>query len=192
MNGRRLKLLLILGGLLFGALAIVSWTQPWFALTLQDGQRVEADGGVAAPALSALGLASLALVAALSIAGRVFRVVLGVLETAIGVLVVVAASVALGDPVAASAQSVTDVTAMSGPDTIAALVATVTATAWPYLAAAAGALSAAVGVGVTVTSGRWPGATRKYETTAADDVTSTAGAWDALSEGNDPTAPISR
>jgi hypothetical protein len=37
-----------------------------------------------------------------------------------------------------------------------------------------------------LTSPRWPGPARKYETSAAT-TDSPAGAWDALSEGDDPT-----
>lgn len=186
MDAGRLKLLTILAGGLLGALTLIAWTQPWFGLTLTSGQSLAVAGQVAAPALSALGLASLALVAALAIAGRVFRIVLAALEVVIGVLVVVSAVAALSTPVAASSATITDAVGESGADALAALVASVSVTAWPYLAVAFGALSALVGVVVLVTSRGWRGPTRRYEATAvADD--SAAGNWDALSAGKDPT-----
>ncbi|MCU1578683.1 MAG: hypothetical protein JWP19_887 [Rhodoglobus sp.] len=186
MDASRLKLLAILAGGVLGALTLIAWTQPWFALTLTNGRSLAVAGQVAAPALSALGLASLALVAALAIAGRVFRVVLAAVEVVIGVLVVVSAAAALSTPVAASAATITDAVGESGANALAALVASVSATAWPYLALAFGALSALVGVAVLATTRRWPGPTRRYEATAvADD--SAAGNWDALSAGEDPT-----
>jgi hypothetical protein len=186
MDAGRLKLFTILAGGVLGALTLLAWTQQWFGLTLTSGQSLAVAGQVAAPALSALGLASLALVAALAIAGRVFRIVLAALEVAIGVLVVVSAAAALSTPVAASAATITEAVGESGANALAALVASVSATAWPYLTLVFGALSALVGVVVLVTTRRWPGPTRRYETTAvADD--SAAGSWDALSAGKDPT-----
>jgi hypothetical protein len=186
MTIRRVKLLLIVAGALFGGLTLVAWTQDWFTLTLTSGQSLRADGQVAAPALSALGLASLALAAALSIAGRVFRVVLGALQVAIGVLVITSAVAALSDPVAASTATVTNAVGESGSTAVAALVASVSMTAWPFLAVALGALSGLTGLVVLATTRRWPGPTRKYEA-APEAGESNVGSWDALSAGHDPT-----
>jgi hypothetical protein len=185
-TARRLKLTLVVAGVLLGALVLLSWTQAWFDLLLVDDQQLAVAGQAAAPALSALGLAALALAAALSIAGRVVRLVLGVVETAIGVLVVVTAVAAVGDPVGASASTITDATGVSGAESVAALVVSATASAWPWLAVVTGALLALAGIAVLLTSPRWPGPARKYEA-AAGDVDSPAGTWDALSEGDDPT-----
>ena len=195
MTPRRLRLALVVGGAALGALALLAWTQPWFDLELDAGQHLSVAGQSAAPALSALGLATLALAGALAIAGRRFRVVLGVIELVIGALVVVTSVTALIDPVAASASVISDATAVSGAESLAALVASVSVTAWPYLAVVIGALLALVGVAVVVTSRRWPGPTRRYETGTAETGTAEAtrtgegatGAWDALSEGRDPT-----
>ena len=81
MTVTRVKLLLIVAGAALGALLLLSWTQSWFSLVLDGGQRLDVPGQSAAPALSALGLACLALAGALAIAGRVLRIVLGVIET---------------------------------------------------------------------------------------------------------------
>jgi hypothetical protein len=139
----------------------------------------------------ALALAGLALVAALSIAGRFFGVVLGVLEAAIGGLVVLTSALSIADPVKASATVVTGATAVSGDLAIRELVASVSTTAWPWLAVVFGALTTIVGVFIAVTARRWPEASRKYRAVrlAQPDAEQDAvGAWDALSDGEDPTA----
>lgn len=184
MSPRRLRLTLVVGGALLGALVLLTWTQPWFTVQLDD-RALTVDGQAAAPALSALGLAALALAAALAIAGPRVRIALGVIGAAIGVLVAVTAFSALVHPVVASASTVTDATAVSGADSVAALVVSATASAWPFVAVVTGALLALVGSAVVLTSFRWPSPTRKYESAGTDE--GAAGAWDALSEGNDPT-----
>lgn len=192
MNPRRYRLALVLAGVLAGLLTLLSWTQLWFTLTLDGGQQLDVSGQAAAPALSSLALAGLALSAALSIAGRVLRVVLGVVGVGIGGLTILAAATAISDPVAASARTVSDATALGGAATIDALVLELTATGWPLLALAGGALASITGLLVVVTARRWPGPTRKYETTTdaatSGDGGGSAGAWDALSGGSDPTA----
>ena len=187
MKPSRLRLTIILVGILVAGLAFLSWTQTWFDLVLEGGQPLAVAGQAAAPALSALGLASLALLGALSIAGRGVRVALGVLETAFGILVVVVAIRAVVDPVGASASTITETTAVSGSASIAALVTSVAVSAWPAFAIAAGVLTALVGVAVLATGHRWPGPTKKYEAVPADDSGTPVGAWDSLSDGSDPT-----
>lgn len=187
MTGGRLKLVVIALGVLFAAATLLSWTQPWFGLVLEGGEGLDVTGQVAAPALSALGLASLALIAALSIAARVVRLVLGVVQLVIGALVVTSAASALADPIAASAAAVTDATALSGDSTIAALVQASSTTAWPLLGLVAGAGSAVVGLAVLATAWRWPGPTRRYDAAGAQDAPTTVGTWDSLSDGSDPT-----
>ncbi len=193
MSARRVKLLAILAGAVLGALTLTAWTQPWFGLTLASGQKLSVAGQVAAPALSALGLAALALAAALSIAGRIARYVLGVLQIVIGVLVVGSTVAALSSPVSASAATITAAVGESGAVAVAALVASVSVSGWPYLAVVFGVLSAAVGIVMLVTARRWPVATRRFESSAAGAgaasgaAVSPADSWDALSDGRDPT-----
>jgi hypothetical protein len=188
-SARRLKLVLLLSGLLLSALVFAGWTQEWFAVTLVDGPTLSVAGDVAAPALSALALTCLVLLGALSIAGPVFRVVLGVLQVLLGGTMVLSGVLALVNPVAASSASITDATGIAGDAPVAALVASIAMTAWPVLSTIAAALLALLGVAVVVTARRWPGSGRKYsavrlspggERSAVDD-------WDALSSGEDPT-----
>ena len=183
----RVRLAIILAGVSVAGLVLLAWTQQWFDLTLEGGQPLSVAGQSAAPALSALGLASLALLGALTIAGRVVRAVLGGLEAAIGVFIVVVAVSALRDPAAASGSTITESTAVSGPASIAALITAVTTTAWPWVAIVAGVLTVLVGLAVLVTGQRWPGPVRKYESARTDDAGTPVGAWDTLTDGSDPT-----
>lgn len=187
---RRLKLLGILAGGITSALTLLAWTQQWFGLTLTTKQVLPVGGDVGGPALVALALAGLALVAALSIAGRFFGVVLGILEAAIGGLVVLTSALSIADPVKASASVVTGATAVSGDGAVRELVASVSVTVWPWLAIVFGALTAIVGVFIAVTAPRWPDSSRKYRAVRLeqpDAEQDAVGAWDALSEGDDPT-----
>ncbi|PPI42661.1 hypothetical protein C5D18_11795 [Rathayibacter tritici] len=206
-SGRRLKYSAILGVVLLAALELTSSTQSWFTLTLAategEGQRIDVAGTVAAPALSALALAGLALAAALAIAGPVFRILLGLLQVLLGASVVLAAATALGDPVRAGASLVTGATAIAGEQSVAALVASSAVTAWPVVALACGVLAAVLGIGVLATSRRWPGAAKKRTSRfepadgyghGASTVHTDDGdidpvvSWDELSRGDDPTS----
>ena len=188
MSGRRLKLVLLLAGLGLSGLVFLAWTQTWFGIALDDGPTLTVAGDVAAPALSTLALTCLVLVGALSIAGPVFRVILGVLEAALGVTVVLSGVLALADPVKASSAVVSDATGVAGSESIAGLVASVSIAIWPWVATVAGALLVLLGIAVVATAGRWPGSGRKYSAVrlapadgdSVDD-------WDSLSEGHDPT-----
>ena len=187
MTPARLRLTTVLAGVLVAGLVLLAWTQTWFELVLEGGKVIAVPGQAAAPALSALGLASLALVGALSIAGPRVRIALGVLESAIGALIVTVAAGALASPLVASAATITAATAVSGPDSIAELVASTGVGIWPVAAIVGGALTAAVGIAVLITGGRWPGPSAKYEAPAASETGTPVGAWDSLSDGSDPT-----
>ncbi|MDJ0377792.1 Trp biosynthesis-associated membrane protein [Cryobacterium sp. PH31-L1] len=215
MAPRRLKLILILAILGASALALLAWTQVWVhaEVGLPDAgtQVLQIDGAIAAPALTALALCGFALAGALTIAGRLIRIVLGALEVLLGVSVFLAAFLAVDDPSNASAAAVTAATGIAGHESIQLSVLGTIVTPWPYVAMAAAVLMAAAGVMVILTSARWPGPTRKYQAvrfesvTSADDSVSAApfsgnsppakvapsdsvGDWDDLSRGEDPTA----
>ncbi|MBC7518996.1 MAG: Trp biosynthesis-associated membrane protein [Microbacteriaceae bacterium] len=202
-SGRRLKSSFMLLGLAASALTLISWTQNWFTVTVTPGvvnqSSVAIGGDVAAGGLSALGLAGLALVGALSIAGPFFRIILGYLELLIGAAVALSAGIALSAPERASATSVTKVTGVSGADSVAALVKSVDASAWPAVAFLLGILTVFVGVGIVFSGRRWPGSSKKYQTNRTDDadqgpnaqaaaIPDAISTWDALSDGSDPTA----
>lgn len=217
MSPRRLKSTILLAGVVAGALILLAWTQTWVIVTLAAGEvggaRIIVGGDIAAGGLAALALAGLALVGALSIAGPVFRVVLGALQSLIGATVVITSVLAIGTPASAAARAITDATGVSGDASVQGLVESATLTAWPYFAAAVGVVSFAIGIAIIATVRRWPAATRKYQTA---QFTATAGTpvgagtrdgsaggagpdsptrepdaigdWDALSDGADPTS----
>jgi uncharacterized membrane protein (TIGR02234 family) len=191
-----------LRGLLLGATALLAgvvflgWSQPWFTLALTassgDPAPLEVRGDVAASALVPLALTLLAIVAALALAGPVLRTVFGVLEALVGGCVVAVAAVTLADPVAASAPAITEVTGVGGPESIAELVQSVTTSGWPAVSITGGALAALVGILVAITARRWPVSGRRYTRTRiapADAASDAVSEWDALSGGDDPTAP---
>ncbi|MDQ1577927.1 MAG: hypothetical protein QOE21_614, partial [Microbacteriaceae bacterium] len=194
-TGRRLKVQSLVAGILFSALTLIAWTQLWFTVSVNETTTstlaIAVTGDLAAPALSAFSLAGLALVAALTISGTVLRIVLGILQFAIGAGVVASTAAALANPVAASASAVTKVTGVSGSRSVAALVETSSQTAWPWLALIFGALTAAVGIVIAITGRRWPGSSRRYQAIADTDQENSSNPvsdWDRLSGGSDPTS----
>lgn len=198
MSGSRLRMVLLGATAVLAGLILLAWSQPWFTLTLTPGSGEDdilvVGGDVAASGLAPLALTAFALIAALAIAGPVFRVVLGVLEALVGACVVAVVLVSLADPVAASASAVTASTGIAGRDSVAALVESVAVSAWPVVALVLGAALTLVGAFVAVTAPRWPVSGRKYSRTRTVRVDGDAPAdpiaeWDALSDGDDPTAP---
>ena len=189
MTASRLKLSLLLAGIAFSGLALLSWTQEWFALTLLDGAVLSVTGEIAAPALTALALTGLVLVGALSIAGPLFRVILGSLQAPLGFTVGLSAVLAIANPLTSSAAAITAATGVSG-ELVREQVASSTSTLWPLAALVAGVLLVATGILVVATATRWPGATRKYQAVRmapADGARTSVDDWDALSDGDDPT-----
>lgn len=192
-RARRIRTLALLLPVVAAAAAVLAWSQPWVAVTLDDGRVVVAGGDVAAPALPPFALAALALVGALALAGPVFRVILGLLQALLGAGVVASGLLVVSDPVAAAAPRVTEVTGVAGTEAVRALVSTVAMTAWPPLAIVAGVAAVVIGVGIAATASRWPARTRRYDAVRlapADGGNSLdrLDAWDALSDGDDPTA----
>jgi uncharacterized membrane protein (TIGR02234 family) len=202
MSLRRIKPTLVLAVLLSSGLALLAWTQVWATVQLTgDGsaqQALDVSGSTASPALTALALAGLALAGALTIAGVVIRIILGLLEMLLGVSVILSAALAVLDPVGASAAAVTAATGIAGTESTRDAVTGSALTFWPFLALAAGVLMFLVGLLVVVTSKRWPGPTSRYEATRFEPVTDAATGtarprdavddWDGLTRGDDPTA----
>ncbi len=207
MSPRRLRNLTLLAAIVLSGLLLLAWTGEWFSLTLRASATghpvLSVTGDVAAPALIALALASLALVAALAISGPFVRVVLGVLQVIIGFTVTLSAILAVSNPVHASEAAISAVTGVGGSKSIAALVTAVSQTAYPVIAIVAGILTTALGVVVLVTGRRWPGSSGRYRKpvvledpeagAAADSDPEDAAAhavsdWDTLSGGSDPTS----
>ncbi|WP_448810135.1 Trp biosynthesis-associated membrane protein [Agromyces bauzanensis] len=207
MSASRMKLPAVVATIVGAGLALLSWSQTWFELRLADaaavgtGEVIAVPGSVASPALAALGLAGLALVAALAIAGPAIRILLGVLEVVLGGCVLLAAWLTLDDPVRAVSPAVTDATGVAGSGPTAELVASVDATGWPIAAVIGGVLLVAAGVLVLATGTRWPTSSRRYRAARVVEADASAAGsadvrpasdraiddWDELSRGDDPT-----
>ncbi|PCN47927.1 hypothetical protein Csp2054_09990 [Curtobacterium sp. 'Ferrero'] len=201
MTLRRSRPLVIVAGLLVAGIVMLSWTQTWFTVHLRTGtavvSTVTADGSKTVPQYTALAIASLALFLAMTIAGRVVRVVLAVVEVLLGVAVIVTGVSALRDPVAAARTAIGTVAGVSDLAGVRRVVASVDVTAWPAVGIVGGALAVVLGVVVLVVQRAWPGPSRKYgaaTTGAAADASAAVTTrdaitdWDDLSAGSDPTA----
>ena len=190
MTGGRLKLISLVGIALLAGLVFADWSQNWFTLTVQ-GKPFPVSGQVAGAALSALALASLALIAALAIAGRFFRVVLGILLALLGVCVIAVSAFAIGNPVVAATSAITKATGVAGTESVSKLVTATSITAWPVVAIVLGVLLTLLGLAIAPTARSWPDSGRKYSRSrlaVPDSETPDAvQEWDALSEGDDPT-----
>jgi uncharacterized membrane protein (TIGR02234 family) len=206
---RRLKTVTLLVAIVLSGLMLLAWTGEWFSLSLRESATghpvLSVTGEVAAPALVALALASLALVAALALSGPFFRVVLGGLQVVIGFTVALSAALAVSNPVRASEAAVSAATGVGGSKSIAALVTSVSQTVFPLIAITVGILTVALGVFVLVTGRRWPGSSGRYRQpmvledpdapgasqarSGPQDATADAiSDWDTLSGGSDPTS----
>lgn len=210
MNHRKFKTYSLIASFVFSALVLIGWSQPWFLLTVTfptanpDG--LEVSGQVAAPSLSAFGLAGFAVTAALALSSILIRRILGVLLVLIGLAVVSVSVSAWTDPVLSSASQLTSLSAISDLETLKTFVISTTATVWPGLAAVAGILLMPVGIVVFFTAGKWGTGSRKFDrvtqstrepslhgassvtnATNVDTSSENIDAWDSLSHGTDPT-----
>ena len=209
-TGRTLKLRLVLLVIAASGLALLAWSQVWIDVSVVQGSStvdLPISGSTAAGALSALALAGIALAGALTIAGPVIRMVLGVLEVLLGFSVSLGAGLAIGNPAAASAAAITKATGIAGNASIQDGVTAAALTPWAFAGFAAGVIMAVAGVGILVTSPRWPGATSRYQAVRFEQADGTPGiqttaasgpagtderedaviTWDGLTRGDDPT-----
>jgi uncharacterized membrane protein (TIGR02234 family) len=186
----RLKAYSLVAIVVLAALVFTAWSQTWFTMTVQEKPFTVA-GSVAGSALAPIALASLALVAALAIAGRFFRVVLGVLLALLGVCVIVVSAFAIANPVVAATSAITKTTGVAGGASVQKLVTATSMTAWPVVAIVLGVLLTLLGLAIAPTARSWPASGRKYTRSrlvAPDaDGLDPVQEWDALSEGDDPT-----
>ncbi len=190
MTPQRLRFQTIGVLVILNAIVLFTWTQPWFTLELTDGSSILVAGDVAAPALTALALSGLALAGALTIAGVVFRVVLGVLQIMLGGLVITSAALAIADPVSAGAAAITATTGVAGADSLAGLVASVFMSALPATALGTGIALVVVGALTVAFARRWPAASRRFsagQSKTGGPERTAIGDWDALTDGDDPT-----
>lgn len=203
MSARTLRTWSLIAGLVSAGLALLSWSQTWFVVALagefEAHPVLEMGGDVAAPAIAALTLASAAGFAAMAISGPFFRAVLALLQLALGLSIVLSASLALSSPVATVGSAVTEATGLAGAKAVREALESATATAWPIVGLVAGVFLAVIGIAIVVTGRSWPASGRRYEPVRFEHARSEAdgrdradsGAvsdWDELSGGTDPTS----
>lgn len=193
---RRARMLAVLGFLLAGGIGVISSTQTWITVRRTDAaEPVLVAGADVFALLAPLSLAVLALGAALSIAGRVPRYLFAVLGAG-GALALTAGTlpIVLGPPLEAVGPALTEVTGLTGDDTLAAMVSGLDATAWPVIALCAWGLLLLATVLVLCTAHRWRSGGRRYRQSTAGGHAATGrldpvDSWDELSHGTDPTGP---
>ena len=182
---------------LSGGLALVAATQPWATIVLVEGAAaagaLQVSGQDLNASLSPVAIAAIAAALALTIAGKIFRRVLGILVAALGAGAIAVAVGVLADPVGAAAGRIAEITAISGADQLA-LVQSSALSVWPLVTAIAGGALIVSGVLVVILSGRWGTAGRKYESRTDVDVAERAATepdrisdWERQSDGEDPS-----
>lgn len=183
----------VLGGVaLSGAVALIAGSQTWISFMLDGTHSVETVTGHAAnAALSPVSIAIIAAALALTIAGPVFRRVLGALVALLGAGLVALTGGVLADPLAAAGGRITELTGIAGGAAGSAVLWS-DVSVWGWVSALAGALAVVLGLVVLLLSGRWSSGGRKYD--SAPRAAGAAGAapdrisdWDSLSEGTDPS-----
>lgn len=196
---RRSRLLVVILTVACGALGVISSTQTWLNVTLDDGagHQLAVAGAAAVPVLAPLSLAVLALGAALSIIGVVLRYVFGVLSALIGgVLAWLTGQVAFLTPTHAVAATVTESTGIAGDEGVSDMIAAIAPTPWPTVTVVVWVVLVGAGVITIVTAATWARTGRRYRTEDAAGSGARGGSrphdaiddWDDLSRGEDPTA----
>lgn len=172
-ENRRAKYLTLLALVVGSGLALLSATQTWFVIRLTDvanhQDTVSVAGSAAAPALTALALAGLALTAALAIAGPAFRIVLALLGIVLGGSIVYSALSVLGDPLRGAGAAITTATGIAGEASVKRLVDELGTEFWPWLAVVGGVLIVLASVAAIVSVRLWPGPSRKYQSRFAGE-----------------------
>ncbi len=195
---RRPRSVTALAVLVAGAVILISSTQTWFSVTLNDGSEhaLAVPGADAVAVLAPLALAVLALGAAMSIAGRILATVLSAAATAAGVaLIVLVAPLLGGATTSAVAPTVTEWTGLQGLAAVERLIADSTATVWPVVAFGCALIVVLAGVFGLATAHRWRATGRRYRTDRPSEspggepaeTKDAIEAWDDLSHGDDPT-----
>lgn len=189
-RGRSLS---VSGFLLAGAIGIISSTQTWLTVERADaGEAILVPGASALVLLAPLSLAVLALGAALSISGKVVRLVFGVLAGATALFLGWSTlQLLLAEPFDAVAATVTEVTGLAGGDAVREVVVSIVPSAWPFIALVGWALLLLSSVVVLMTWRGWKVGGRRYRTdhveVAHDGPVDAVDSWDELTRGTDPT-----
>lgn len=179
--------------LLGGVLGMIGGTQTWIEARGFDAAHIDTvhlSGQEASPVITAMALVLIAAGAALSIAGRLGRLIIGSISVLSAVMLIVATGNILMDPTAAVASTIAEI---SGTTASSATVDTVTVTLLPWLTIIGAVVALFGGLLVLIYGQRWAlGKTKKYAVSTETDETTTGrldeiDTWDELSRGEDPT-----
>lgn len=189
---KRAKPLSLLAIAVAGALALISGSQTWVRFMLDGTHDVETVTGHAVnAALSPVAIALVAAALALTIAGNVFRRLLGVLVVLLGAGLVALSAGVVSAPVGAIGARITELTGITG-SAAGQLVLWHSVSAWAWVSIAAGSIAVVTGALVLAFGGRWAAAGRKYDAGAqrrsAEPGSDRISDWDSLSDGDDPTS----
>ncbi len=188
----RRKSILVLAALLFAAVAFGASTQTWLHVSANQGairaDNIAIPGSKAATAVTALTLVSAAGALALSISGRLGRIIAGSIVFLAGIGVAATAIAVLADPKGSANGPLGAQIGVTGIP----IEASTTPLVW--VALVAGVLLTFTAIAVLVWGRNWAGS-KKYSYRRAaeaqpegeplDDIDS----WDRLSRGDDPTNP---
>ncbi len=179
--------------LLGGVLALIGATQTWVTATGFDAahiHNVALSGQEASPVIPAMALVTVAAGAALSIARRIGRWIIGIVVVFAAITMGWATIIVIINPVGAVAQKIAETTGTTGVEEI---VPNIEVSILPWLTIT-GALIGAIGGLITLTLGsNWPvGKTKKYDVGEQqrrdhDGPLDEIDTWDELSRGEDPT-----
>lgn len=195
---RRSKSVIIALIAALGGIGLLASVQVWITITFFEGvaatPSLTVTGQKLHPSLTLISLAGIAAALVLTIAGRVFRMVIGGLVTLLGAGLAILGALTLVSPAEDAAQAVSEVTGISG-DAQYGLVQSAVVSAWPTIGMLGGMLLALAGVGVLIWGPSWKIAGRKYEAATDTPARQPRSAqhpdrisdWDSLSDGDDPT-----
>jgi hypothetical protein len=160
-RGRWVLVLLLLSGLV-ALTALPVWITATGANALGDAVAIAVRGTTAAPGLVAAALVLLAAAGALGLVGRAGRWVVVVVVAAAGALVAASALGARSGATATAERAAADATGVSN------LTGAVQVAAWPWVAAALGAVVVLAAAGLARASARWVAPTDRYERAGAE------------------------
>lgn len=192
------KLVLICAVVVTGGLALLASVQSWIDIVFLPGvatvEELIVPGQKVSPALTLIALAVLASALVLTIAGPVFRRVLGVLLVALGAGLITVGATAMASPLEGARAQIEAVSGISGSGQ-ESLVGSVEVTLWPGVMVAIGVLAALIGALIVLVGGKWKTGGRKYEANRSKPATKAGTTrepdrisdWEALSDGDDPT-----
>lgn len=182
-------LILLLGGVL----ALIGATQTWVTASGFEAahiHNVQLSGQEASPVITAMALVTIAAGAALSIARRIGRWIVGIVAIFGAIMMGWATIVVITNPLGTVAPKIAETTGTTG---IEEVVTQIDVSALPWLTVIGSIIGLAGGLIALIAGRRWPvGKTKKYDIdvpTVRDDNAplDEIDTWDELSRGEDPT-----